>query len=93
MLLTVSAGALIVSHFPMKPIGLTDQQLAHLKQAAQSLLLPSARDDFLTGVARRLGDAPSDAALQLAIDAQLALGKLPTLLCDSAAGTTKEKIG
>ena len=75
----------------MKPIGLTDQQLAHLEQAAQSLL-PSARDDFLRGVARRLGDAPSDAALQLAIDAQLALGKLPTLPCDSA-GATKEKFG
>jgi hypothetical protein len=68
----------------MKPISLTDQQLAQLKTAAQSLL-PSARSDFLQGVARRLGDAPSDEALALAISEQLAINKLPVFLCDHAS--------
>ena len=62
---------------------LTDQQLTQLQQAAQSLL-PSARSEFLQGAARRLGDAPSDEALQLAISEQLAMNKLPTFLCDAA---------
>jgi hypothetical protein len=45
------------------PIGFTDEQLMQLQQAAKTLL-PSTRDEFLRGVARRLGDAPSDAAQQ-----------------------------
>ena len=73
----------------MRPIGLTDSQLAQLTQATQNLL-PSARSEFLQGVARRLGDAPSDEALQLAISEQLAVNKLPIFLCDAAM--MKEKI-
>lgn len=60
----------------MRPIGLTDQQLEQLRQAAQSLL-PSARDEFLRGVARRLGDAPSDEAGALAISEQLSVNCIP----------------
>jgi hypothetical protein len=72
-----------------RPLSLSDYQLAQLRQAAKSLL-PSERDEFLRGVAKRLGEMPSDEALQLAISEQLARGKLPTFLCDSAA-TMKEK--
>jgi hypothetical protein len=72
----------------MRPIGLTDQQLAQLQQAAQSIP-PSARDEFLRGIARRLGHSPTDAALQAAIDAQLAVGRLPVFLCDSKEGLRK----
>ena len=67
----------------MRPIGLTDAQLMQLQQAAKTLL-PSARDEFLRGIARRLGDTPSDAALQLAISEQLAVNRIPTFLCDHA---------
>jgi hypothetical protein len=73
----------------MKPIGLTDQQLKQLQQAAKTLL-PLERDTFLQGVARRLGETPSDEALQLAISAQLAVNKLPVFLSDAAM--MKEKI-
>jgi hypothetical protein len=47
-----------------------------LQQATKSLL-PSARDEFLRGLARRLGDAPSDEALQLAISDQLSVNRIP----------------
>ena len=66
-----------------QPIGLTDEQLMQLQQAAKTLL-PSARDEFLRGVARRLGDAPSDEALRLAISEQLAINRVPQFLCDQA---------
>jgi hypothetical protein len=65
-----------------QPIGITDEQLMQLQQAAKTLL-PSARDEFLRGVARRLGDAPSDEALRLAISEQLAI-RVPQFLCDHA---------
>jgi hypothetical protein len=68
----------------MKPIGLTDQQLKQLQQAAKTLL-PLERDGFLQGVARRLGDAPSDEALQLAISEQLTVGRLPVFLYDNVS--------
>jgi hypothetical protein len=67
----------------MRPIGLTDQQLAQLQQAAQSIP-PSARDEFLRGIARRLGHSPTDAAVAAAVDAQLATNRIPQFLCDSA---------
>ena len=63
----------------MKPIGLTDAQLMQLQQAAKTLL-PSARSEFLQGVARRLGEAPSDGALQAAISEQLAINRIPHFL-------------
>jgi hypothetical protein len=59
----------------MRPIGLTDQQIMLLQQAAKGIL-PSARSEFLQGVARRLGDTPSDAAL--------AVNRVPQFLCDQA---------
>ena len=67
----------------MRAIGLTDRQLEQLRQAAQSLP-PSARDEFLRGLARRLGDAPSDEALHLAISEQLSVNHIPQFLCESA---------
>ncbi len=66
----------------MRALSLTDQQLAQLQQAARTLL-PSQRAQFLAGVARRLGEEPSNDALQTAIDQQLAVNRLPVYLCDS----------
>jgi hypothetical protein len=48
-----------------------------INQAARALL-PSVREEFLTAVERRLGDSPSDHAVQAAIDAQLALNRIPS---------------
>lgn len=67
----------------MRPIGLTDQQLAQPQQAARTIP-PSARSEFLQNIARRLGERPSDAALQTAISETLAVNRIPTFLCDSA---------
>jgi hypothetical protein len=63
-----------------RPLALTDHQLAEVQHAAHSLL-PSQRERFLEGLARRLGDEPSDEALREAIAAQLALNRIPTFLC------------
>jgi hypothetical protein len=49
----------------MRALSLSDYQMQQLRAAAKTLL-PSARSDFLEGVARRLGDQPSDEALQIA---------------------------
>jgi hypothetical protein len=65
----------------MRALSLSDYQLARVRAAAQTLL-PSARSNFLEGVARRLGDQPSDEALQIAIAAQLSMNRLPVFLCD-----------
>jgi hypothetical protein len=65
-----------------RPVGLTDYQLAELQRAALALP-PAERSDFLEGVARHLGNAPSDEALQAAIDMQLRTNRLPVFLCDS----------
>jgi hypothetical protein len=65
----------------MRALSLSDYQLARVRAAAQTLL-PSARSSFLEGVARRLGDQPSDEALQIAIAAQLSMNRLPVFLCD-----------
>jgi hypothetical protein len=64
------------------PLSLSDRQLAMLNSAARALPL-AERDAFLRGVATRLGDMPNDAAISDAIDAQLALDRLPTFLCDA----------
>ena len=65
----------------MRALSLSDYQMQQLRAAAKTLL-PSARSDFLEGVARRLGDQPSDEALQIAITAQLSMNGLPVFLCD-----------
>ena len=65
-------------------IGFTDAQLMQLQQAAKTIL-PAARSEILQGVARRLGEAPSDGALQAAISEQLAINRIPHfLMADSA---------
>jgi hypothetical protein len=62
-----------------KVIILTAKQRATLDRAAQSLL-PSPREDFLDKVASRLGKGPGDVALNTAIDAELAVNRLPNFL-------------
>ncbi len=64
----------------MRALSLSDYQMQQLRAAAETLL-PSAAD-FLEGVARRLGDQPSDEALQIAIATQLSMNRLPVFLCD-----------
>jgi len=54
----------------MRALSLSDYQMQQLRAAAKNLL-PSQRSDFLEGVAKRLDDAPSDEALQIAIAVQL----------------------
>ena len=70
-------------------ISLTDHQLTELKRAA-AMLLPSQRAAFLEGISRRLGDQPSDEALQIAIASQLSINRLPVYLCDAAPNKSKE---
>ena len=62
-----------------KPIALTDHQLRQVMQAA-GRLPPSQRSDFLERVAKQLGAEPADTAVQAAIDAALAVGRLPVFL-------------
>jgi hypothetical protein len=66
----------------MRALSLSDYQLQQLRAAAKNLS-PSQRTDFLEGIAKRLGDQPSDEALQHAIAAQLSLNRLPVYLWDS----------
>ena len=73
----------------MRALSLSDYQLQQLRAAAKNLL-PSQRTDFLEGIARRLGDAPSNEALEHAIAEQLATNRLPTFLCECR--TNKEPI-
>ncbi len=63
-------------------LGLTDYQLDQVKRAAAALL-PSQRAAFLEALARRLGETPSDGAVQAAIAATLATNRLPAFFCDS----------
>ena len=57
----------------------SDKQFWRITAAA--VRLPrSRRNEFLTGVARRLGETPSDEAVEAAITAQLALGRLPAFI-------------
>ena len=58
------------------PVGLTDGQLALVKQAAATLRRDE-RDAFLQGVAKHLGHQPSDAAVAAAVDAQLQINRIP----------------
>jgi hypothetical protein len=55
---------------------LSDHRLTEVQNAAQSLL-PSQRERFLEGLARRLRDETSDEALR----AQLRVNRIPTFLC------------
>jgi hypothetical protein len=71
-----------------RPLALSDHQMSLVRRAAAAQPV-NARDGFLQDVARRLADEPSDAAVSAAIDAELALNRLPTFLCDS---TQQEKI-
>jgi hypothetical protein len=73
----------------MPPLSLSDYQLNLIQEAARSVPL-ERRDQFLRNVASHLGHLPSDAAVQAAIDAQLAVNKLPVFFCD--APMMKEKI-
>jgi hypothetical protein len=66
----------------MRLLSLTDHQMSLVRRAASALPI-SERDEFLRGVAHRLGGEPTDDAISAAIDAQLALNRLPTFLCDS----------
>jgi hypothetical protein len=75
----------------MPPLSLSDHQLGLIRQAAKSVAI-DRRDEFLRGVASHLGAEPSGAAVQAAIDTQLAVNKLPVFLCDGVAATMKEKI-
>jgi hypothetical protein len=65
-----------------RPLALTDSQLEMVRSAAASLP-PASRDSFLRHVASHLGSEPGDQAVQLAIDAALAVNQLPTFLCAS----------
>ncbi len=65
-----------------RPLSLTDRQMQQVRAAAKTLL-PSQRSEFLQGLARRLGEQPSDTALAEAIAAQLAINRLPVLLYDA----------
>jgi hypothetical protein len=67
----------------MKTIVLSPAQRAAIDAAANSLL-PSQRENFLDNVGRRLGQAPTDFAVQHAIDVELGLNRFPQFL-DSGA--------
>lgn len=62
-----------------KPLGLTDRQLAAIKRAAKRLP-GSERAEFLQAVAAHLGAEPTDSAVEIAIDAELALNRLPAFV-------------
>ena len=62
-----------------KPLSLSDQQLAQVRRVARTLL-PAQRISFLEALARRLGDQPSDEALEQAIAAVLAINRVPTFI-------------
>jgi len=64
-------------------IMLTPSQRHDIDQAANSLL-PGAREQFLNGVARRLGHCPSNDAVAHAIAMELAVGRFPQFLCEGA---------
>jgi hypothetical protein len=62
-----------------KIILLTPTQRTAIDRAANSLL-PPQREAFYDNVARRLGNEPGDAAVQIAIDNELALNRLPNFI-------------
>jgi hypothetical protein len=63
----------------IRPPSFTDRQFRRISAAAAKLPR-SRRSDFLTGVARRLGNEPSDAAVEAAITVQLAINRLPAFI-------------
>ena len=65
----------------MRALSLSDYQMQQLRAATKNLS-PPQRTNFLEGIAKRLGDQPSDEALQIAIAAQLSMNRLPVFLCD-----------
>jgi hypothetical protein len=60
----------------IKPLSLSDKQL-RLMQTAAKAVPPRRRDEFLKCVASRLGETPTDQAVEAAISAQLAINCLP----------------
>jgi hypothetical protein len=60
------------------PVFSEKQQKILLAAAAQ--LPRSKRNTFFTGVAKRLGENPSNAAMEEAISQQLAIGRLPNFI-------------
>jgi hypothetical protein len=66
----------------MKPIGLTDFQLEEIKSAVATLL-PSQRSEALAGIARHLGENPSNESVALAISMELSKNRVPQFLCDA----------
>jgi hypothetical protein len=71
-------------------IGLSDQQLALVHAAAGTLPI-ATRDGFLRGVARRLGEIPTDDAVRAAIDIELQSNRIPAFLCDSVTRRRSQK--
>jgi hypothetical protein len=71
-----------------RPLSLSDHQLDQVRRAA-SKLLPSHRVKFLEGLAQRLGETSTDAAVAhaIGIQLQLALRRVPRLLNDAAPNT------
>lgn len=63
----------------MKPLALTPHQFGAIHAAASSLP-PSSRENFIVAVKRRLGHQPSDIAVQIAIDAELSINRLPNFI-------------
>jgi hypothetical protein len=72
----------------MRPIALTDHQLLLVEQAAKTLPV-SDRDEFLRGVASKLGAEPTNDAVRHAIDRQLEVNRIPTFLCGSVPKETR----
>lgn len=72
----------------MPPLALTDYQLRLVRQAAETMPV-SSRDEFLRGVARHLGNEPTNEAVIAAIDGQLAINRVPTFLCDNTKEIVK----
>lgn len=69
-----------------RPLSLSDRQMQLVRNAARAVPV-SQRDQFLQNVAARLVDAPSDAAVAAAVNAQL--DRVPVFLTDAQP---KEKI-
>jgi hypothetical protein len=62
-----------------RALGLTDQQLAAITEAAAAIP-PSERSAFLVGLANRLGEEPVMEAVEHAIALQLKQNKIPAFV-------------
>jgi hypothetical protein len=67
----------------MRPLALSDHQLALVQRAARSLPL-AQRDSFLQAVAAQLVGTPADHAVEEAVNAALDRAQ-SVFLCDNAA--------